>query len=43
VALEMAAEGKLHHLNEERLVSTEEIDNALSDLKHLTYGGIVGN
>jgi fumarate hydratase class II len=43
VALEMAAGGKLHHLNEERLVSTEEIDNALSDLKHLTYGGIVGH
>jgi fumarate hydratase class II len=42
VALEMAAAGKLHHLDEQRLVSTEEVDNALTDLKHLTYGGIVG-
>jgi fumarate hydratase class II len=43
VALKMAAEGKLHHLNEERLVTTDEIDLALKDLKHLTYGGIVGH
>jgi aspartate ammonia-lyase len=42
VALEMAAAGKLHHLNEDRLVTTEEIDLVLKDLKHLTYGGIVG-
>ncbi len=42
VALEMAATGKLHHLTEERLVTTEEIDLALKDLKKLTYGGIVG-
>jgi aspartate ammonia-lyase len=43
LALQMAAEGKLHHLNEERLVTTEEIDLTLKDLKHLTYGGIVGH
>ncbi len=43
VALEMAATGKLHHLNENRLVTTEEIDLALKDLKQLTYGGIVGH
>jgi fumarate hydratase class II len=43
VALQMAAEGKLHHLNEERLVTQEEIEMALKDFKHLTYGGIVGH
>ena len=43
VALEMAAAGKLQHLNEERLVSTHEIDLALKDLKLLTNGGIVGH
>jgi fumarate hydratase class II len=43
VALEVVAAGKLHHLNEERLVTTEEVDRALTDLKHLTDGGIVGH
>jgi fumarate hydratase class II len=43
VALEMAAKGKLRHLNEERLVTTDEVNLALRDLKHLTYGGIVGH
>jgi fumarate hydratase class II len=42
VALEMAASGKLHHANEGRLVTIGEIDGALKDLKHLTYGGIIG-
>jgi aspartate ammonia-lyase len=43
VALQMASEGKLHHINEDRLVTSEEIDLALKDFKHLTYGGIVGH
>ncbi len=43
VALEMAAAGKLHHLNEGRLVTIEEIDRALKDLKSLTNGGIFGD
>jgi fumarate hydratase, class II len=43
VALEMSAAGKLHHLNEQRLVTSEEVDKALTDLKHLTDGGIVGH
>jgi fumarate hydratase class II len=42
VALQMAAEGKLHYIDEERLVTAEEVDLALKDFKHLTYGGIVG-
>jgi hypothetical protein len=42
VALEMAASGKLHHIDEGHLVTREEIDAALKDLKRLTYGGIVG-
>jgi fumarate hydratase class II len=42
VALEKAAAGQLQHIRENRPVTTEEIDQALKDLKHLTYGGIVG-
>jgi fumarate hydratase class II len=42
VALEKAAAGELRHIKEDRLVTTEEIDLALKDFKHLTYGGIVG-
>jgi fumarate hydratase class II len=42
VALEKAAAGELHHIKADRLVSAEEIDLALSDFKHLTDGGIVG-
>jgi fumarate hydratase class II len=42
VALEKAAAGELRHIREERLVTTAEIDLALKDFKHLTYGGIVG-
>jgi len=42
VALEKTAAGELKHIKEDRLVTAEEIDLALKDLKHLTYGGIVG-
>ncbi len=42
VAVEKATAGELHHIRENRLVSAEEVDQALTDLKHLTYGGIVG-
>ena len=43
VALEKAAAGELKHIEEQRLVTGEEIDLALADFKHLTYGGIVGH
>jgi fumarate hydratase, class II len=42
VALEKAAAGELRHIREDRLVTIEEIDLALKDFKHLTYGGIIG-
>ncbi len=42
VANEKAAAGELHHISENRLVSVEEVERALTDLKHLTEGGIVG-
>lgn len=42
VALEKAAAGLLRHIQEDRQVTIEEINLALSDFKHLTYGGIVG-
>jgi fumarate hydratase class II len=42
VALEQAAGGKLKHRDEDRLVTTDEIEAALSDLRKLTDGGIVG-
>ncbi len=42
VALEKAAAGELKHIKQDRLVTAEEIDLALKDLLHLTYGGIVG-
>jgi fumarate hydratase class II len=42
VALEKVAEGALKHIKEDRLVTAEEIDLALKDFKHLTYGGIMG-
>jgi aspartate ammonia-lyase len=42
VALEKAAAGELRHIREDRLVNIEEINLALKDFKHLTYGGIVG-
>jgi fumarate hydratase class II len=43
VALEKVAAGELKHITEGRLVTTEEIDLALKDLRHLTYGGITGH
>jgi fumarate hydratase class II len=42
VALEKVAVGELRHIKEDRLITTAEIDLALKDLQHLTYGGIVG-
>jgi aspartate ammonia-lyase len=42
VALEKAIAGELRHIKEDRLVTTEEVDLALKDFKHLTYGGIIG-
>jgi fumarate hydratase class II len=42
VALEKAGAGMLKHRDEDRLVTTDEIDAALSDLRRLTEGGIVG-
>jgi len=42
VALEKAAAGSLRHLAENRLVTVEEIAAALSDMRRLTEGGIVG-
>jgi fumarate hydratase class II len=42
VALEQAESGKLKHRDEDRLVTTDEIEAALSDLRKLTDGGIVG-
>jgi fumarate hydratase class II len=42
VAIEKASNGQLRHRDEDRLVTEEEIVNALSDLRKLTEGGIVG-
>jgi fumarate hydratase, class II len=42
VALEKVAAGELRHIKEDRLVTEDEIDLALKDFKHLTFGGIVG-
>ncbi len=42
VALEKAAAGELKHIKDGRPVTVDEIELALSDFKHLTYGGIVG-
>jgi fumarate hydratase class II len=43
VAVEKAKAGKLQHIKEDRKVSADEINQALTDLKHLTEGGIVGH
>ncbi len=43
VALEKAAAGALKRRDEDRRVRPEEIEAALSDLRRLTEGGIVGN
>ncbi|HEY2981637.1 MAG TPA: aspartate ammonia-lyase [Anaerolineales bacterium] len=42
VAVEKAMAGALKHRDEDRPVSAEEIEVALSDLRKLTEGGIVG-
>jgi fumarate hydratase class II len=42
VALEKAKNGALKHRDEDRPVSADEIEAALSDLRKLTDGGIVG-
>jgi len=43
VALEKVAAGELKHIQDGRLVTADEIDQALKDLKKLTYGGIAGS
>jgi fumarate hydratase class II len=42
VAVEKARAGQLKHRDEDRAVRAEEIEAALSDLRRLTQGGIVG-
>jgi fumarate hydratase, class II len=42
IALEKAHAGLLKHRDQDRPVSTEEIEAALNDLRRLTEGGIVG-
>jgi len=42
LAVEKARAGALKHRDEERLVTVAEIEAALSDLRKLTEGGIVG-
>ena len=42
LAIEKAKSGELKHRDEDRPVTAEEIESALSDLRRLTEGGIVG-
>lgn len=42
VALEKAKSGSLIHVKEDRPVKPEEVESALSDLRQLTEGGLVG-
>jgi fumarate hydratase class II len=42
VALEKISQGELRHYSEDRLVTADEIEAALGDLRRLTEGGIVG-
>jgi fumarate hydratase class II len=42
LALERAQAGQLRHRDEDRTVSADEVEAALSDLRRLTEGGIVG-
>ena len=42
LAIEKAKAGELKHRDEDRPVKSEEIESALSDLRKLTDGGIVG-
>jgi fumarate hydratase, class II len=41
LALEKARQGELRHRDEDRTVSPEEIESALSDMRRLTDGGLV--
>ncbi len=43
IALEKAKAGKLRHRDDDRAVTAEEIEAALSDLRRLTEGGIAGS
>jgi fumarate hydratase class II len=43
VAYEKVAAGELTHIKDGHLITTDEIDYALKDFKHLTYGGIAGS
>ncbi len=43
LAVEKARAGHLMHRDEERLVGADEIEAALSDLRKLTEGGIIGD
>jgi fumarate hydratase class II len=43
LAIEKAKAGELKHRDEDRPVSVDEIESALSDLRKLTDGGIVGD
>ena len=42
VAVKQARDGYLKHRSEDRLVTPEEIEAALSDMRRLTEGGIIG-
>jgi fumarate hydratase class II len=42
LAIEKAKAGILKHRDEDRLVTTDEIESALNDLRKLTEGGIAG-
>lgn len=42
VALEKAAAGLLRHRDQNRLVTPQEIETALGDMRRLTEGGIIG-
>ncbi len=41
LAVELANNGELTHINEDRLLTSEEVEAALSDIRKLTEGGIV--
>jgi len=43
VAREKAALGGLLHIKDNRRITVDEINNALKDFTHLTYGGIAGS
>ena len=42
IALEKVSAGELSHIQDGHLITIEEIDLAIKDLKRLTYGGIAG-